>query len=164
MDSLAEARQDSLEQARADSLAEARQDSIELARQREQERLREQQRQREKELMEAKQALAIIYFAFDQSSLTAEARSKLQANAEILLQWPALEVVVEGHADERGTTEYNLALAERRAATVKQYYVDYGIAPDRIRTISYGEERPAVQGSTEQAWSKNRRAVTLLKE
>lgn len=79
------------------------------------------------------------------------------------MKYPKWQVTVEGHCDERGSTEYNLALGERRAATVKQYYQDFGIDPKQIKIISYGEERPAVQGHSEKAWAKNRRAVTLVK-
>lgn len=110
---------------------------------------------------EAKASLRTVYFAFDASTLDAEARSLLQQNAEVLRRYPGWKITVEGHCDERGSTEYNLALGERRAAAVRQYYIDYGVDSARIRIISYGEERPAVRGSGEDAWAKNRRAVTV---
>jgi peptidoglycan-associated lipoprotein len=80
----------------------------------------------------------------------------------VLLKSGSIPVTIEGHADERGTREYNLALGERRATAVKDYLVALGISPSRVRTLSYGEERPAVVGSSEAAWAKNRRAVTVV--
>lgn len=100
---------------------------------------------------------APIYFDFDRSDLKEPAREKLRAKAEVLRDFPELTIRIEGHCDERGTVEYNLALGERRAESARQYLVDLGIDPDRITTVSYGEERPAVQGSNEAAWSQNRR-------
>ena len=81
----------------------------------------------------------------------------LQLKAEAMRQFPDVRIRIEGHADERGTVEYNLALGERRAEAARAYLIDLGIDPDRMTTISYGEERPAVQGSNEAAWSQNRR-------
>jgi peptidoglycan-associated lipoprotein len=98
-----------------------------------------------------------IYFEFDQSDLSAEARDELQRKAEVLRTYPEIRIRIEGHCDERGTVEYNLALGERRAEAARQYLVDLGIDPDRMTTVSYGEERPAVAGSNEAAWSQNRR-------
>jgi peptidoglycan-associated lipoprotein len=103
-----------------------------------------------------------VFFALDQHDLSPEARSTLEQQAAFLNQQSALNVMIEGHADERGTREHNLALGDRRAAAVKDYLVALGIAPDRIRTVSYGEERPAVVGSNEAAWAQNRRAVTVI--
>ncbi|MDE3037500.1 MAG: peptidoglycan-associated lipoprotein Pal, partial [Pseudomonadota bacterium] len=91
-----------------------------------------------------------------------EAQKTLQHQAAWLKQYPGVNVTVEGHCDERGTREYNLALGERRAAAAKKYLVSEGIAAARISTISYGKERPAVIGDDEAAWSQNRRAVTVL--
>jgi peptidoglycan-associated lipoprotein len=99
----------------------------------------------------------MIFFDFDRSDLREDSRQTLQAKAEALRQFPDIRVRIEGHADERGTVEYNLALGERRADAARAYLIDLGIDPDRMTTISYGEERPQVQGSNESAWSQNRR-------
>ncbi len=101
---------------------------------------------------------ADIFFEFDSSTLSAEAESILKAKAEYMRRNAALTIVIEGHCDNRGTTEYNLALGERRAESVKGFLVDLGISETRIRTISYGEERPLAAGTDESAWSRNRRA------
>jgi peptidoglycan-associated lipoprotein len=103
-----------------------------------------------------------VFFATDSSNIAPSARQTLQQQAQWLSQYPDYDIVVEGHCDERGTREYNLALGERRANAAKQVLVAAGIEPSRITTISYGKERPAVLGHTEAAWSKNRRAVTVL--
>ena len=99
-----------------------------------------------------------IFFEFDSAALSAEARDILKAKAEWMARHPELSIVVEGHCDNRGTTEYNLALGERRAESVKAFLMDTGVEELRIRTVSYGEERPLVAGDNEAAWSKNRRA------
>ena len=99
----------------------------------------------------------MIFFDFDRSDLREDARQTLQAKAEALRQFPDIRVRIEGHADERGTVEYNLALGERRADAARVYLIDLGIDSDRMTTISYGEERPAVDGQNEAAWSQNRR-------
>jgi peptidoglycan-associated lipoprotein len=99
----------------------------------------------------------MIFFDFDRSDLREDARQTLQMKAEALRQFPDIRIRIEGHADERGTVEYNLALGERRADAARAYLVDLGIDPDRMTTISYGEERPAVEGQNEAAWSQNRR-------
>ena len=98
-----------------------------------------------------------IYFAFDKSNLTPESRLSLEHNAEILKDNPKIRVLVEGHCDERGTIEYNLALGERRALAARNYLINLGIDPSRIATISYGEERPSDPRHNEEAWAKNRR-------
>lgn len=103
-----------------------------------------------------------VFFGYDRYDLSAEARDVLEAQAQWLQQYPALGVTVEGHCDERGTREYNLALGERRANSVKNYLVALGVSPSRVTTISYGKERPAAPGSNEQAWSQNRRGVTKV--
>ena len=103
-----------------------------------------------------------VFFELDSSSLTAEGRQTLSVQADFLRANPAQRIVIEGHADERGTREYNLALGDRRATAAKNYLVALGISPDRIETISYGKERTAVLGSDEAAWAQNRRAVTVL--
>jgi peptidoglycan-associated lipoprotein len=98
-----------------------------------------------------------IYFEFDQASLTDQSRDVLVRNAEWLRANPQVRVQVEGHTDERGTTEYNLALGERRATSVRGYLTSLGIDADRLVTISYGKERPADTGHSEAAWAMNRR-------
>jgi peptidoglycan-associated lipoprotein len=103
-----------------------------------------------------------VFFALDSSVVTAEGKSTLEAQAAWLNQHPEINVVLEGHADERGTREYNLALGERRADATKNILVAAGVNASRITVISYGKERPAVLGSDESAWSQNRRAVTVL--
>jgi peptidoglycan-associated lipoprotein len=103
-----------------------------------------------------------VFFGLDQQDLSPEARATLDQQAAFLNQQSALAVVIEGHADERGTREHNLALGDRRANSVRDYLIALGVSPDRIRTVSYGEERPAVVGSNESAWAQNRRAVTVI--
>lgn len=112
---------------------------------------------------EAKFQDSTVYFAFDDSSLSAEAREILLAQARWLKANGDRTVIVEGHCDNRGTEEYNLALGSRRAQSVKDFLVNAGVAPSRIITISYGEERPVVRGDNESAWSKNRRAEFRLR-
>ena len=103
-----------------------------------------------------------VFFAFDSSSLSAEAQAALDTQVAWLKKHDDVNVIVQGHCDDRGTREYNLALGERRANAVKQYLVSQGIDESRISTISYGKERPAVLGSNEAAWAQNRRAVTVI--
>ena len=99
-----------------------------------------------------------VYFELDSSRLSPDARAALDENITLLQQRPDLKVEVQGHADERGTTDYNLALGARRAETVRNYMTKLGVAPERVTVLSYGEERPAAQGQGETVWSKNRRA------
>lgn len=103
-----------------------------------------------------------VFFAFDSSTLTSEGRATLDKQAAWLKKYGQTRVTIEGHADERGTREYNLALGERRALAVKNYLAAAGIEASRITTISYGKERPAVVGNTEAAYSQNRRGVTVV--
>lgn len=103
-----------------------------------------------------------VYFAFDSAVLREPSRRVLRQQAAWLERNRGATVTVEGHADERGTREYNLALGARRAEAVRTYLVGLGVAPERIDTISYGEERPAVAGANEEAWARNRRAVTRI--
>ena len=103
-----------------------------------------------------------VNFDFDSAELTVSARSTLNRQAAFLSLNPDLMIAIEGHADERGTWEYNLALGERRATAVRDYLVAKGINSARVRTVSYGKERPVVAGSDEAAWAKNRRAATVL--
>ncbi|MBN2567946.1 MAG: peptidoglycan-associated lipoprotein Pal [Deltaproteobacteria bacterium] len=103
-----------------------------------------------------------INFAFDRYDLNADARQKLERLADWLLAHSEFEVTIEGHCDERGTTEYNLALGERRAEAAKAYIVNLGVDVNRISTISYGEELPLDPRSNEEAWAKNRRDHFLV--
>jgi peptidoglycan-associated lipoprotein len=103
-----------------------------------------------------------VLFGYDSYDLSPEGRTTLENQAAWLGQYGSLSVVIEGHADERGTREYNLALGERRANAVKNYLTTLGVDPSRISTVSYGKERPAVEGSDESAWAQNRRGVTTV--
>ncbi|MEM9292433.1 MAG: peptidoglycan-associated lipoprotein Pal [Acidobacteriota bacterium] len=103
-----------------------------------------------------------IYFDFDKADLTDTSRQKLTENARFLAENPTLKVTVEGHCDERGTTDYNLALGDRRANTAKDFTTDLNVDASRLRTISYGEERPVCTESTESCWARNRRAFFVL--
>jgi len=124
----------------------------------EEERLREQARER-KELDDRQQFMnEDIHFEFDRSRLLPEGKKILRRKAKWLRTHHDVSVIVEGHCDERGTNEYNMALGDRRARTSKSFLVDLGIAQGRLRTISYGEERPLDPRHNEEAWAKNRRA------
>lgn len=103
-----------------------------------------------------------VFFGYDRYDLTPDARRALELQAEWLKRYPNVTVTVEGHCDERGTREYNLALGERRASAVRSYLVALGIEPHRVQTISYGKERPAVVGSGAESWAQNRRGVTVV--
>jgi peptidoglycan-associated lipoprotein len=105
---------------------------------------------------------AVVYFDFDKYDLSPEARAQLEKQAGWLKQYANITVTVQGNCDERGTREYNLALGERRATSAKNYLVALGVDPNRIQTISYGKERPAVVGSDEAAWAQTRRDVTAI--
>ena len=144
------------------------------ARKVEQERIRQQELQEEaarKETIEQARAQAAktrflhqnIHFEFDSAQLTDTAKALLRQKADWLKANPGQSIVFEGHCDERGTTEYNLALGERRAGAVKQYLEDLGIGTFRMTTVSYGEERPLDPGQNEAAYRKNRRAQFVLK-
>lgn len=98
-----------------------------------------------------------VYFGYDRSEIRPEFKDVLNAHAAYLVSNPGAQVVLEGHCDERGTVEYNLALGERRANTVKRYLIVQGANPSQIESVSFGEERPAMIGSDETVWSKNRR-------
>ena len=102
-----------------------------------------------------------VFFATNESILTTRSRDTLRKQATWLRKNSDINIVVEGHADERGTREYNLALGERRANAVKDYLMTYGVSASRISVISYGKERPVDSGSNPLAWSKNRRSVTV---
>lgn len=104
-----------------------------------------------------------VFFSFDSSVLSSAAQDTLDKQVSWLKRNSGVKVVVEGHCDERGTREYNLALGERRATAVKNYLVSSGVGSSRIQTTSYGKERPAVVGSNSAAWAENRRGVTVIK-
>lgn len=103
-----------------------------------------------------------IFFGYDQHDLTSEARSIVERQAQWLKTYGNVNITVEGHADERGTREYNLALGEKRAMVVRNYLIANGVAPTRVQTISYGKERPAVMGGDDTSWAQNRRAVVVV--
>lgn len=103
-----------------------------------------------------------VFFGYDRYDLAPEAQSTLDKQAQWLTQYPSVNVTIEGHSDERGTREYNIALGERRANAVKNYLIGKGVSPQRINTISYGKEQPAVIGSNPGSWAQNRRGVTRV--
>jgi peptidoglycan-associated lipoprotein len=103
-----------------------------------------------------------IFFEYDSSEITAEARGVLDANAAALKKYPSWTITIEGHSDERGTAEYNLALGEQRAVAARAYLVSLGIPAERLRTVSYGKEFPFDPGHDETAWAKNRRAHFVI--
>jgi peptidoglycan-associated lipoprotein len=107
---------------------------------------------------ERRSRLDTIYFEFDRSELRRDARATLETNAQYLRANPGARVQIEGHCDERGSVQYNLALGERRAESAREYLESLGVSPGRMSTISYGEERPVDRGQSEEAWAKNRRA------
>jgi peptidoglycan-associated lipoprotein len=103
----------------------------------------------------------IVYFDFDRSEIKPEFIATIQKNARLLRENPDMKVVIEGHCDERGTTEYNLALGERRATAVQKALIANGVSPEQLQTVSFGEERPVDMGHNEEAWAKNRRGVPV---
>ena len=149
-------------QAEDEAMAAEKARQEELARQRalEEERLKEEARLKQ----EAKDAFLNdnIYFDFDSSTLTPEAQLILKKKAEWLQNNPDAMSTIEGHCDDRGTNEYNLALGDRRATSAKNFLVDLGISASRLTTISYGEERPVDPGQNEDAWAKNRRCLFTI--
>ena len=106
--------------------------------------------------------LAPLFFDLDSAEVSADGQQVLQANARVLEKYPTWQVTIEGHCDERGTAEYNLALGERRALAAKTYLVSLGIAADKVRTVSYGKEFPFDPGHDDAAWAKNRRAHFVI--
>jgi peptidoglycan-associated lipoprotein len=105
-----------------------------------------------------------VFFDLNKWNVRPDQRAALDRQAEWLKRFPQVTVTIEGHCDERGTREFNLALGAKRAAAVKNYLVAAGINPNRVETISYGKERPEVAGSNEEAWRQNRRGVTVVKQ
>lgn len=103
-----------------------------------------------------------IYFDLDRYNIDSADQAALQEQARYLAQYPQARATIEGHCDERGTRDYNLALGERRANAAKNYLISLGVAAERLTTVSYGKERPIALGSNEESWSRNRRAVTIV--
>lgn len=114
------------------------------------------------EALNAQGVLGTVYFGYDSSALEGEALATLEANAAWLRQNPRFDAVIEGHCDDRGSTEYNLALGARRAMTIRDHLVRLGVEQTRLSTLSFGEEKPAEQGQSEAVWAKNRRAEFRL--
>jgi peptidoglycan-associated lipoprotein len=106
--------------------------------------------------------LSPLFFELDSSDVSVEGQKVLQANATVLKKYPTMQITIEGHCDERGTAEYNLALGERRALAAKNYMVSLGIPADKIKTVSYGTEFPFEPGHDDSAWAKNRRAHFVI--
>ena len=141
-------------------------DSIRLA-EAERERLANERAERdrlerervERETAGAREVLTeIVFFEYDSDEIGSEAQDKLRLKAAVLAANPNVRLRIEGHADQRGSTEYNLALGQRRAEAVRAFLTNYGIDPERFTTVSFGKERPLVEGDDEEAWSRNRRA------
>ena len=107
-------------------------------------------------------SFATIYFDFDESNIRSDQRNAINRNAQLMSKYKTVRIGIEGHCDERGTEEYNIALGQRRADSVESYLIDYGISSSRIRTVSYGEMRPVDAGHNEAAWSQNRRAEITI--
>ena len=104
-----------------------------------------------------------FYFAYDQATLSQSDLATLEMHANVLVDHPTRRILVQGHCDERGTREYNLALGERRADTVRRFLLSAGVSDSQIQTVSYGEERPEDAGHNEAAWSRNRRAIVMYR-
>lgn len=158
-------------QARARAEAEARRKMEEDARQKreaqlvaERARLAEAERQRQAFQMAAQAALQDIHFDFDQSDIKGEWRATLLKVADFMRSYPKSQVQIEGHCDERGTVEYNIALGDRRAHAAADYLASLGVARNRLSAVSYGKERPLCTEASESCWARNRRAHFLLKD
>ena len=115
-----------------------------------------------KEVLDMSRNFQKVFFEVDQSTLNDASREALKENAEIMNNFSSIRIEIQGHADERGTTEYNLALGQRRAQAVSDYFLSQGIAPSRLKIVSYGEERPLDGTSTERAYSQNRRCEFVI--
>ena len=137
-------------------------EAAERARMEEEARQRREDEERRRLEAERNRVMSVmserVHFDFDKSDIRTDAEEVLQRKVTVLREYPGVKVRVEGHCDERGSNEYNLALGQRRAEAVRRYLLSYGIDASRFATISYGEERPAVSASNEQAWEENRRA------
>jgi peptidoglycan-associated lipoprotein len=158
---LAQRRAEELAQRRADSIAAVRAEEARLRAEEEARRRAEEEARRAVE--EARATLtAKVYFDYDMSEIRPDAEQVLRAKLEILRNSPQVQLRIEGHADERGSNEYNLALGNRRAQAVVDFFTNFGLDGNRFSIVSYGEERPAAQGSNEEAWSQNRRAEFVI--
>jgi peptidoglycan-associated lipoprotein len=154
------------EEARRQAEEEARRRELERQAAIKEESLREDELRAQSERMQSAREIfenEDVFFEFDSASLSAEAQQILRAKAEWLRDNPGARVMIEGHCDERGTNEYNLALGDRRAYSARAFLTDLGIDDTRLTTISYGEEQPIDTRSTEEAWAKNRRAHFVIK-
>jgi peptidoglycan-associated lipoprotein len=153
----------------AEELAQIRADSIAALRA-EEARIRAEEEATRREAEAARRALAAarsaltaeVYFDLDMSEIRTDAERVLRGKVEVLRNSPQVQLRIEGHADERGSNEYNLALGNRRAQAVVDFFTNFGLDGDRFSIVSYGEERPAAQGSNESAWSKNRRGEFII--
>lgn len=114
------------------------------------------------EQLNAERPLGDVHFVVDQSSLDEQARVVLQTNAAWLQRWPSTRILIEGHCDERGTSEYNLALGERRARAIRDYLVSLGVGSERIAIVTKGKEHPVCTGHSEDCWRQNRRGYSVL--
>lgn len=146
--------------------AQIRADSIENA-QRLADQARQAALQAEREMQQRAAAARatlgeMVYFDYDESTLTSETQRTLQAKLAILRSCPSVRLRMEGHADERGTSEYNIALGSERAQSVSEFFTGFGLDDARFSTVSYGEERPVAQGSNEAAWARNRRVEFVI--
>lgn len=159
IDAAARARAEAEARARAEAEARARREAEERARAEAAARAAAEAEARARAAIDAAKAAfaTAIYFDLDKSELSTEARALLDAKLPLLRANANVRIRIAGHADDRGSDEYNVALGQRRAASAKRYLVDQGIAADRIDVVSFGEERPAAMGSGEESWAKNRR-------
>ncbi|MDD2389796.1 MAG: peptidoglycan-associated lipoprotein Pal [Desulfobacterales bacterium] len=154
------------EKARQDALKQEQEAAVRSI---EEQRLREEaaeaQAEKLRQIQEARDQFINedIYFSYDKATLDAESQDILKRKAQWLRMNSTVSVIIEGHCDERGTTEYNIALGDRRAESAHKFLIYLGIDSSRLTTISYGEERPLYPGNTEEAWSKNRRAHFVIK-
>lgn len=150
-----------LEQMRQDSIAAA--EAARRAAEAEAERMRREAEAAEAAMRQARSTLEeMVFFDYDESSLRGDAESVLRRKAEILRASPAVRIRIEGHADERGSTEYNIALGQARAEAVRQFFISFGLDASRFDMTSYGEERPLAQGSSESSWARNRRGEFVI--
>jgi peptidoglycan-associated lipoprotein len=154
---------DERDRARADSIRMADEARRRADEQAERDRVEGDRRRREAALAPVREVLMeIVFFEFDSDEITGQAEEKLRAKAEILRANPSLRLRIEGHADQRGSTEYNLALGQRRAESVRAWLTAYGIDESRFNTLSYGKERLLDEGSDEEAFARNRRAEFVI--
>ena len=152
--------EDSIAQARADSIRAAREAAAEAARM---EAERRAEAERARAVAAARTTLEeMVFFDYDMSEIRDDAAAVLRRKAEVLRSSPQVQLRIAGHADERGSTEYNLALGERRAEAVKQFLAGFGLSEARFETVSYGEERPLATGSSESSWARNRRGEFVI--